>query len=92
MRAQDIHISDVDLWKQFLTLWGQGDYPSAIQILTDNPQLQTKYMGSSIINFLHDELTTLQQTSQDPSFKADKIQVATQAPVLNAGEVYFQIQ
>ena len=91
MRAQDIHISDADLWKQFLTLWGQGNYLSAIQILTDNPQLQTKYMGSPIINFLHDELSTL-HTNQDLSFKADKIQVATQAPVLSAGEVYFQIQ
>ena len=89
-RVQDIHQSDDYLWKSFQMLWMQGRYQDALDFLEDNIELQTKINNAEYMNLVQDWLVDLQQTS-DPTFKADRIQVADTPPVLQNGEVYFQL-
>lgn len=88
-RAQDIHQEDVSLFSQFQQLWGSGNYQSAIALLNDL-RLETKVLNADIINTIQDWLIEL-QNNQDPTFKTDKIQVAYTPPVLQSGEIYFQL-
>lgn len=89
-RVQDIHQTDEFLWKTFQMMWMQGHYQDALDFLDNNQQLQTKINNAEYMNLIQDWLVDL-QTASDPTFKADRIQVADTPPVLQNGEVYFQL-
>lgn len=56
MRYQDIHLSDQVLYTQFLEYVRLGNIASALQILSNNPQLDTKKMVSEVFNDLTERL------------------------------------
>lgn len=60
MRRQDIHLSDVDLRNQFVSLFLAGDYIGAFSILNDNPQLDSKKFVAEILNMLSAKIMNIQ--------------------------------
>lgn len=89
-RSQDIHIQDNTLWETFRTQWQNADYTSALTTL-QNSQLDSKYFGADVINYMTGWLTTVQNLN-DPTWKDDLIQTSSTAPsTLSTGEVYFSI-
>lgn len=89
MIAQDIHLSDAELWEQFKEYYQQGEYGAAIALL-NNSQLAKKGLTATVLNSVNDLVVQIQNTS-DPSFKADKIPCQTNQPTQTAGEVWFKI-
>lgn len=89
-QLQDIHLTDVDLWTNFQTYWNAGNYALALSLLENNTQLATKYINANWVNNTTDSIVALENTS-DPTFKQDRIQVASTAPSLSTGEIYFQL-
>lgn len=87
-KYQDLHLTDVDLNKQFKQYMSNGQYEAALAIL-QNDQLTDKTVIAALFNYVTTRLVQVESTS-DPNFKKDKIQVAEQPPSgLVAGNVYF---
>ena len=85
---QDIHIADETLWNQFQQYMAEGQYSTALSLLT-NSQLANKATIAAIFNGITSDLTTLQNNS-DPTFKQDKILCQPQPPAnIQTGEVWF---
>ena len=81
-KYQDLHLADVGLNTQF------KQYTAALTIL-QNDQLTGKTVIAALFNYVTTRLVQVESTS-DPNFKKDKIQVAEQLPSgLVAGNVYF---
>ena len=90
MIQQDIQISDQSLREQYITYMKNGDYTSAFNLLS-NTQLENKETIASVFNNITTELIRLHNQS-DPTFKADRIQVASAPPSsLMSGQIYFQL-
>lgn len=87
-KYQDLHITDVDMNAQFKQYMTSGQYEVALAIL-QNDQLTDKTVIATLFNYVTSRIIQVQSTS-DPNFKTDKIQVAEQPPSgLVAGNVYF---
>lgn len=90
-KYQDLHITDVNLNSQFKQYMGKGQYEEALAIL-QNDQLTDKTVIAELFNYVTSRIVQVQSTS-DPTFKQDKIQVATQPPSgMTSGQVYFQLK
>lgn len=66
-RWQDIQLSHVDAWNQLKTLWANGNYAQAINVL-QNGALTYRWIDANKINIITNELVRL-QNQQDPDFK-----------------------
>ena len=88
---QDLQVSDMNLWVNFQNYWEQGNYDLALNLLESNSQLLTKFVNADNLNQIANGIYNLEIQGQDPSFKSDKIQVASTPPALSTGEVYFQL-
>lgn len=90
-KAQDIHISDKNKWQALQNYWDTQNYNVFHKFIQDNQeQLQSKLNNAELINNLTDVFYNL-ELNDDPAFKQDRIQVSLFPPVLNEGEVYYQI-
>ena len=89
-KIQDIHANDETLWRNFQIYWNSGNYPVALNLLNNNPNLIRKFLNAEWLNKLLDYFAEL-QIDKDPSFKQDIIKVSIIPVGLNTGEVYFQI-
>lgn len=90
MRYMDIQLSDESLRQQFIDLMEQGAYEQALPLLA-NTTLAKKLLNAQALNSLTDSVVTVENLD-DPTFKANKIQVSNTAPAgLTAGQVYFQL-
>ena len=90
-KYQDLHLSDVDLNTQFKQYMAAGQYDAALAIL-QNDQLTDKTVVSALFNYVTSRIVAVQSTS-DPTFKQDKIKVATEPPAgMTKGQVYFKIR
>ena len=58
--VQDIQISDASLKAQYISYFVQGNYAAMLQILANNPQLDSKVFMASVINDVANMLSTLQ--------------------------------
>ena len=91
MKYQDLHLSDVDLNTQFKQYMSAGQYEAALAIL-QNDQLTDKTVVASLFNYVTGRIVEIQSTS-DPTFKQDKIKVATQPPAdMTSEQVYFKLK
>ena len=91
MKYQDMHLSDVDLNTQFKQYMSAGQYEAALAILQSD-QLTDKTVVATLFNYVTGRLVEVQSTS-DPTFKQDKIKVATQPPAgITSGQVYFKLK
>ena len=91
MKYQDLHLSDVDLNTQFKQYMSAGQYEAALTIL-QNDQLTDKTVVAALFNYVTSRIVEVQSTS-DPTFKDDKIKVATASPTgITTGQVYFKVK
>lgn len=91
MKYQDLHLSDVDLNTQFKQYMGNGQYEEALTVL-QNDQLTDKTVVAALFNYVMNRVVEVQSTS-DPTFKQDKIRVATEPPNdMTSGQVYFKLK
>lgn len=87
MNYQDIHASDIDLWKSFREKYQSGDFAGAQAIAQT---LTNTQMNAQTLNDLFNFIVETEQLS-DPTFKSDVIQVSTTAPSnLQVGQMYFK--
>ena len=90
-KYQDIHIDDVGLNIQFKQYMSAGQYEAALAILQNN-QLTDKTVIAVLFNYVTGRIVEVQSTS-DPTFKDNKIKVASTAPSgLVSGNVYFNLK
>lgn len=90
-RYQDLHLSNVDLNTQFKQYMAAGQYEAALTILK-NAQLTDKTVVAALFNYVTSRIVAVQSIS-DPTFKQDKIKVATEPPAgMTKGQVYFKIR
>lgn len=90
-KYQDLHLSDVDLNTQFKQHMAAGQYNAALAILK-NDQLTDKTVVAALFNYVTSRIVAVQSIS-DPTFKQDKIKVATEPPAgMIKGQVYFKIR
>lgn len=90
-KYQDLHIDDVELNSQFKQYMAAGQYSEALAILK-NAQLTDKTVVAALFNYVTGRIVEVQSTS-DPTFKDDKIKVASTAPSgLASGNVYFNLK
>ena len=89
MAYQDIQISDEDLRNEYIQYWITEQYNKAF-LLLQNSQFTDKVNNATMWNSITTDLTNVENLS-DPTFKSDRIQVASTPPTLTSGEVYFQI-
>lgn len=91
MKYQDLHLTDVDLNTQFKQYMSAGHSEAALAIL-QNDQLTDKTVVAELFNYVTNRLVEVQSTS-DPTFKQDKIKVATEPPAdMTSGQVYFKLK
>ena len=91
MKYQDLHLSDVDLNTQFKQYMASGQYEAALAIL-QNDQLTDKTIVAALFNYVTSRIVAVQSMS-DPTFKQDKIKVATEPPAgMTSGQVYFKLK
>lgn len=91
MKYQDMHLSDTDLNAQFKQYIADGQYEEALAIL-QNDQLTDKTVVAALFNYVTSRLVEVQSTS-DPTFKQDKIQIGTVPPSgMVSGQVYFKLK
>ena len=90
-KYQDLHLSNVDLNTQFKQYMSAGQYESALAIL-QNDQLTDKTVVAALFNYVTSRIVEVQSMS-DPTFKQNKIKVATEPPAgMTKGQVYFKIR
>lgn len=90
-KYQDLHIDDVELNSQFKQYMAAGQYSEALAVL-ENAQLTDKTVVAALFNYVTGRIVEVQSTS-DPTFKDDKIKVASTAPSgLVSGNVYFNLK
>ena len=90
-KYQDLHLSNVDLNTQFKQYMSAGQYETALAIL-QNDQLTDKTIVAALFNYVTGRIASVQSTS-DPTFKQNKIKVATEPPDgMTKGQVYFKIR
>ena len=90
-KYQDLHLTDVDLNTQFKQYMSAGQYEAALAILQTD-QLTDKTVVAALFNYVTGRLVEVQSMS-DPTFKQDKIKVATQPPAgITSGQVYFRLK
>lgn len=91
MKYQDLHLTDVDLNTQFKKYMVSGQYEAALAIL-QNDQLTDKTVVAALFNYVTNRIVSVQSIS-DPTFKQDKIKVATEPPTdITSGQVYFKLK
>ena len=89
MTYQDIQLTNEDLRNQYIQDWVTEQYSQALALL-QNAQFTDKVNNATMWNSITTDLTNVENLS-DPTFKSDRIQVASTPPTLTSGEVYFQI-
>ena len=90
-KYQDMHLSDVELNKQFKEHIANKQYTEALAIL-QNDQLTDKTIISALFNYVASRIVEVQSTS-DPDFKKDVIKVVTTPPAdIASGQVYFKLK
>lgn len=90
MFAQDIQLTDKELWQQFQTAFASGNYSGALDILK-NPQLKDKALTAEVLNALTAYVVQIEETS-DPNFKADRIPCQVSQPTgQSIGQVWFEV-
>ena len=89
MAYQDIQLTDESLRTQYVNYWITDNYTNALALL-QNSQFTDKVNNATMWNSITTDLTNVENLS-DPTFKSDRIQVASTPPTLTSGEVYFQI-
>lgn len=60
MKYQDIQLSDVSLQSQFANAWLSGNYSYALQMLSNNPQLNSKAFMASVMQNIGTYLSALE--------------------------------
>lgn len=60
-RVQDIQISDANLKAQYIANFINGNYQAMADIISNNPQLDTKAFVADVINIISGQLTDLQE-------------------------------
>ena len=89
MKYEDIHLADKAKWRQFVTLWQNGSYDAAINLLSD-VELKDKIVNAEVLNAITSQIVQLEENN-DPTFKADVIKVSPTPPTgIKQGEVYFE--
>ena len=89
MKYEDIHLADRAKWRQFVTLWQNGSYDAAINLLSD-VELKDKIVNAEVLNAITSQIVQLEENN-DPTFKADVIKVSPTPPTgIKQGEVYFE--
>lgn len=90
---EDIHISDNELYQSFLEDISNGNYSSALNILSTNDQLQKKAMSADNINLITSNLVYLQNLNyNNTGLQKDRIEVSTSPPAsITSGTVWYQI-
>lgn len=89
MKYQDIHLADKAKWRQFVTLWQNGSYDAAINLLSDT-ELKDKIVNAEVLNAITSQVVHLEE-NDDPTFKADIIKVSPTPPTgIKQGQVYFE--
>lgn len=87
---QDIHITDKNNWKDFLSYWKSGKYPKAKQLLENTEELSTKYVDAEWFNSLTDFIYGLEILPNN--FTKKKIVVSYLPPDLEVGDIWFQLE
>lgn len=91
MKFEDIHLSDRVLLEQFRTLWKQGVYDAAFDVLKQT-QLEDKQIIADTLNYLMRQTEALEQQN-DPTFKQDKIKASEEPPEsIETGKLWFKIE
>lgn len=89
MKYQDIHLVDKAKWRQFVTLWQNGSYDAAINLLSDT-ELKDKIVNAEVLNAITSQVVHLEE-NDDPTFKDDIIKVSPTPPTgIKQGQVYFE--
>lgn len=89
MKYQDIHLADKAKWRQFVTLWQNGSYDAAINLLSD-VELKDKIVNAEVLNAITSQIVSLEE-NDDPTFKDDIIKVIHTPPTgIKQGQVYFE--
>lgn len=89
MKYQDIHLADKAKWRQFVTLWQNGGYEAAINLLSDT-ELTNKIVNAEVLNAITSQIVSLEE-NDDPTFKDDIIKVSPTPPTgIKQGQVYFE--
>lgn len=89
LKYQDIRISDVNKRYEFIADVEVGNYTTAHAIVTADA-MSPKALIAVNINHVASEIEATENLN-DATFKADRIQVATEAPTLQSGQVYFEL-
>lgn len=90
-KYQNMHLSDVELNKQFKQYMSAGNYDAALAIL-QNDQLTDKTVIAALFNYVTSRIIEVQSTS-DPTFKQDRIVISTTPPSgMTSGQVYFKLK
>ena len=63
-RVQDIQISDASLKAQYISYFLEGDYSAMLNLIANNPQLDSKAFVANIMNDVATILSTLQNNYQ----------------------------
>lgn len=88
MKFSDIQLADKTLWGQFQTAWKNGQYATALNILS-NAQLNKKAQIAQGLNELTTHLVEVEKLN-DPEYANDRIRIERQTPTdLEVGQVYF---
>lgn len=64
-KNQDIHLSDLSLKNQFVSLFTSGDYTGALNVLNSNPQLDSKKLIQDTLNVVSVGITYLENLYYD---------------------------
>lgn len=91
MKYQDIHTTDLALWKQYQDYMAKGEYDAA-KTLLPNTQLDNKRIDASLFNNIATELIRLQNQGKDSTWSKNTMAVQEEPPAdMKAGECYCKI-
>lgn len=79
MKYQDIHTTDLALWKQYQDNMAKGEYDVAKAILAQT-QLDNKRIDASLFNDITTELTRLQNQGKDSTWSKNVMQIMSFPP------------
>lgn len=89
---QDVHLSDEELWKQFVAYCQQNNYTMAQSILLSNPGLQKKTMSAANLNHLTNNIYAMEEFYNDNPFDKEQVPVTSTQPTgQTSGQLWFKI-
>lgn len=88
---QDIHLGDENFWGEFQYYWKNSNYRKALEVLTDNQQLVTKYVSADWLNSLTALVYQLEILPDNLNKKQIKTSFYPPAN-LEVGDIWFQLE